>query len=293
MKKIVLFGSGGYVGNAFLDLLLKKPNVEVFSFSSREELNFTDKDIVSYLLDTVQPDFVINCAGYTGKPNVDSCETDRNNCLKGNVIFPIDLADLCADKNIMLGHVSSGCIYTGKRNDGTGFTEADLPNFSFRNNNCSFYSGTKALCEELMSQYNNVYIWRLRIPFNNINSSRNYLTKLMTYKTLLEAENSISHLNEFVDASLQCYTKELNPGIYNITNTGSVSTSGIVELLRKYSLPYKDYSYKFFTDEEEFMATAAKTPRSNCVLDNSKLLKSGIYVSDAYEAVEKSLQTWR
>ena len=291
MKKIVLLGSGGYVGNAYNQLLLKK-DLEVISYPSRKIFDFTDKDKLSNLLDITKPDFVINCAGYTGKPNVDSCETDKNNCLKGNVIFPIDLAEVCSDRKILLGHVSSGCIYTGKRNDGIGFKETDVPNFSFRNNNCSFYSGTKALCEELLSSYNNVFIWRLRIPFNNIDSSRNYLSKLMKYKCLLEAENSISHLNEFVEATFKCYEKEIEPGIYNVTNTGAVITSGVVDLLRNFNMPYKEYHYNFYQNEEEFMAKAAITPRSNCVLDNSKILSAGIHMSDAYEAVERCLYDW-
>jgi hypothetical protein len=44
---------------------------------------------------------------------------------------------------------SSGCIYTGSRPDGSGFTEENPPNFNFRQNNCSFYSGTKALAPGL------------------------------------------------------------------------------------------------------------------------------------------------
>ncbi len=35
--------------------------------------------------------------------------------------------------------------------DGGGFREDDAPNFSFRTNHCSFYSGTKALGEEVLA----------------------------------------------------------------------------------------------------------------------------------------------
>jgi hypothetical protein len=31
-----------------------------------------------------------------------------------------------------------------------------------------------------------------------------------------------------------------------------------------------DKQFKFFEDEEQFMSKAAKTPRSNCVLDTPK-----------------------
>jgi dTDP-4-dehydrorhamnose reductase len=58
-----------------------------------------------------------------------------------------------------------------------GFTETDTPNFSFRDPPCSFYSGTKALGEEAMAGIGQSYIWRLRIPFDEFDNARNYLSK--------------------------------------------------------------------------------------------------------------------
>jgi hypothetical protein len=98
------------------------------------------------------------------------------------------------------------------------FTEEDAPNFTFRQNNCSFYSGTKALGEEVLAPYPNVYIWRVRIPFDQFDHPRNYLTKLMRYNRLLDARNSISELREFVDASVRCWERRIPFGVYNMTN---------------------------------------------------------------------------
>ncbi|NBP04296.1 MAG: NAD-dependent epimerase/dehydratase family protein, partial [Proteobacteria bacterium] len=228
---------------------------------------------------------VINAAGYTGKPNVDACEYHKGECIDGNVTFPWKLAEFCKDYKVPLCHVSSGCIYTGSGN----FTEKHPPNFSFRQNFCSFYSGSKALGEEVLKGYDNVWIWRLRIPFDNRNSPRNYLTKLMTYPKLLEAENSISHLEDFVTYCLASYRLG-DPGIYNITNTGSVTTSQVVDLIKKYNIVDKEF--QFFKDEIEFMQQAAKAPRSNCTMDNSKLRNLGIPVRTAVEAIEDSLKNW-
>ncbi len=55
---------------------------------------------------------------------------------------------------------------TGSRPDGSGFTEEDAPNFTFRQNNCSFYSRTKALGEEVLTSYQRL-IWRVWIFFTN------------------------------------------------------------------------------------------------------------------------------
>ena len=70
----------------------------------------------------------------------------------------------------------------------------------------------------------NVYIWRLRIPFNEVDNPRNYLTKLMRYPRLLEAANSISQLEEFVAATFACWEKRVPFGTYNVTNPGHVTT---------------------------------------------------------------------
>ena len=65
------------------------------------------------------------------KPNVDACEVHKAECLAGNAVLPGTIAQACEAANVPWGHVSSGCIYTGSRPDGSGFTEEDAPNFSF------------------------------------------------------------------------------------------------------------------------------------------------------------------
>lgn len=238
----------------------------------------------------LSPDILINCAGYTGKPNVDACELDKASCLSGNAVLPGIIAEACDRLQIPWGHVSSGCIYTGSRSDGSGFTEEDPANFSFRQNNCSFYSGTKALGEEILADASSCYIWRLRIPFSNIDSPRNYISKVMNYDTLLEAENSLSELNEFVDASLDCFKNQLDFGIYNLTNPGSVKTSDVVKIIQDAGLTNKRFT--FFQSESEFMRMAAKTPRSNCVLDSSKALAAGLKLSPIRDSIQAAVETW-
>jgi dTDP-4-dehydrorhamnose reductase len=285
---IILLGGSGYVGNAF-QKYFEQSDIEFLSVA-RAQCDYTDKDALNQLLKETNPDFLINTAGYTGKPNVDACELHKAECLDGNAVLPGTIREVCESHEIIWGQVSSGCIYTGRREDGEGFTEDDTPNFSFRTDNCSFYSGTKALGEEVLDGAENCYIWRLRIPFNHVDSPRNYLSKLINYDTLLEAENSISHIDEFVRCCTETYSKQVPFGIYNVTNTGFVTTHEVADLIKTHLLPDKEA--KFFTDEDEFMKLAAKTPRSNCVMDNSKLLSTGIEIREVHEAVVQSLNNW-
>ena len=112
----------------------------------------------------------------------------------------------------------------------------------------------------------------------------------MRYERLLEATNSLSQLQEFVRACWECFEKGLPGGLYNVTNPGCVTTHEVVELIRKSGVSQKEF--QFFRDESEFMQKAAITPRSNCVLDSSKILSHGIHLTQVHEAIETALKNW-
>uniref|UniRef100_UPI00404A3D15 sugar nucleotide-binding protein n=1 Tax=Cephaloticoccus sp. TaxID=1985742 RepID=UPI00404A3D15 len=241
---IYLLGGSGYVGAAY-QVLLQRKGIP-FRNLRRADFDYTNTSALTELLRTEKPDFLINAAGYTGKPNVDACELHKAECLFGNGVLPGRIAEACTTAGVPWGHVSSGCIYTGARPDGSGFTETDTPNFNFRANNCSFYSGTKALGEEVIADRDDVYIWRLRIPFDHNDGPRNYLSKMMRYQRLLDAANSISQLQEFVAATFACWEKRVPFGTYNITNPGQVTTHEVVDLIRQSGVCTKEFS--FFKD---------------------------------------------
>lgn len=286
--RIALPGSTGYIGQHFVTELALRGHTCLPI--RRSECDVYDVDTLTKHLDDLSPDFLINCAGYTGKPNIDACELHKAECLAGNAVLPGVIAQSCQQLNLPWGHVASGCIFTGWRDDGGGFTEADPPNFTFRQNNCSFYSGTKALGEEILSDAEQCYLWRLRIPFSAVDSPRNYLSKLMTYERLLDVRNSLSYLPEFVTACLDCCQRQLPFGIYNLTNPGSVTTREVIELIRDSGIV--DKQFKFFTSESEFMRQAATAPRSNCVLDSSKATQAGLKLSPVEEAIKHCLIQW-
>src|SRR5204863_6670466 len=139
---------------------------------------------------------------------------------------------------------------------------------------CSFYSGTKALGEEIISGIGQSYLWRLRIPFDEHDSSRNYLSKIQRYSKVYDNVNSISHRGDYVRACLDLWERRAPFGIYNVTNPGIISTRQVVALLQK--LLRLDRSFEFFANDEEFYRLAAKAPRSNCLLDVSKLRNTGV-----------------
>ena len=285
---VILLGGSGYVGLAYQKLFTRLG--VPFRNLARKQVDYTDSHQLADLLAESGAEFLINAAGYTGKPNVDACESDKAECLFGNAVLPGRVQAACERAGVPWGHVSSGCIFSGERPGGGGFREEDAPNFSFRTNHCSFYSGTKALGEEVLAGAENCFVWRLRIPFNQFDSPRNYLTKVMTYARLLEAANSLSQLDDFVRTTFECWQRRVPFGTYNVTNPGRVTTREVVDLIRASGV--SDKAFEFFSDEDEFMRLAAKTPRSNCVLDTAKLQATGIEMPEVHDAVADSLRRW-
>ena len=112
----------------------------------------------------------------------------------------------------------------------------------------------------------------------------------LRYERLLDATNSLSQLDEFAEACVACWVRKVPFGLYNLTNPGSVTTREVVELIRKYGLSSKQF--EFFDSEDQFMSLAAKTPRSNCVLDSSKAVAAGLPLSPVMEAIERALKAW-
>lgn len=284
--KIVLLGANGYIGESFQKLLEnKKVN---FTSVTRKECDLLDKDKLHAIIEELRPSAIINCAGYTGHPNVDACENNKQECKDKNYEVPRNISKIANDLNIKWVHVSSGCIYYGDNNS-KGFSEQDKPNFCFESLPCSYYSGIKANAEKMLQEDKNVYICRLRIPFNQFKHHKNYITKLLKYDRVLSAVNSLSNVNEFVEACFYLLEKQCDTGIYNLTNTGSVETKFVTKLLNKH-LTSKQFI--FFENDKDFYSTAAQTPRSNCVLDNTKILNSGFKMRHIAEALEESIMKY-
>jgi dTDP-4-dehydrorhamnose reductase len=312
---IVLLGASGYIGEAF-ERVIKLRGYPLTAVS-RKQMDYTQFEKLVIFLRQTRPSFLINAAGYTGKPNVDACETARAETLAGNTLLPQTIAHACLETGIPWGHVSSGCIYSGakvaqggqvhiekdltkpdlrKLAEGSpssigGYTELDAPNFSFRDPPSSFYSASKALAEEAIGGVGQIYTWRLRIPFDEIDHFRNYLSKVQRYPKVYDNINSISHREDFVRACLDLWQARAPFGIYNVTNPGFITTRHVVGMIQRILKPKRQF--EFWANDEEFYRVAAKTPRSNCVMDTTKLLSAGVKMRPVEEALEDALTNWK
>jgi UDP-glucose 4,6-dehydratase len=288
MSKILLLGASGYIGEAFSAELARR-SCEAIPLS-RAQVNYTDFSVLqSYIHDELGGiDFLINAAGYTGRTSIDQCEAEKDATLRGNLLLPQMLSHLALVEGFHWLQIGTGCLYQGD-NGGSGYTEEDPPNFCFSSPPCNFYCGVKELAEQVLCADPRCYIARLRIPFDEFDGPRNFLTKLLKYDKVYVNRNTISHRGDFVRACIDLYERDAPKGVYNITNPGSMTTREVVAMMQE--ILQLDREFKFWKSDEEFYSFA-QSPRSNCVLDIAKLESTGIHLRPMNEALRESLLNW-
>jgi len=252
MKTKYLIIGNGYLGNKFLNYF---PN----SIMCKNKIN-TYQDAKTEIL-KYSPEWVLNCAGATGRPNVDWCEDHRQETFDSNVVLPLNLAKACKDLKVKMLHLGSGCVYYGD-NNGKGFSETDRSNFGG-----SFYSLTKALSEQLLLDYDVLQL-RLRMPIDAEMGPRNFITKIIHYKKIINVKNSMTFVDDLFSVA-KVLMERNKTGVFNVTNPGAMSHTEILELYKK----YKDPTFKYEVITVDELNKMTKAQRSNCILNTEKLEK--------------------
>lgn len=276
----VILGKG-FVGT-HLSHYFRKNNIDHKIFS-QTELDYTDPTTFRDFLETNDRDikWVINCSGYTGIPNVDACEDNKELCYAYNVLYPIQVVKLCDRFKIPVIHIGSGCIYSGYDK---AYSEEDIPNFGMYSNTSSYYSKCKHVFETFAQEFN-CYILRIRIPFTDVMTRKNYFTKLFNYDTLINELNSVTSLNDFDEFIVRFISSKPDYGIYNVVNPQPIKAEEVVELLKKYGL--KNPNWKFI----DLKDLNTKANRSNCVLSTSKIAELGLELPDTRESLVRDIVT--
>lgn len=122
MKKVLITGANGLLGQKLVSLFAKKENIQLLA-TSRGECRFSIPKNVSYqnlditsavdcmaLIEEFQPEVLIHAAAMT---QVDACETDRELCDSINVTGVNNLIQAISDHHTHFIHISTDFIYEG------------------------------------------------------------------------------------------------------------------------------------------------------------------------------------
>ena len=210
-------------------------------------------------------------------PNVDWCETHREETIRSNVTGPLVLLDECQRRQLYLVHLSTGCLFQGD-NGGRGFAEVDPPNFFG-----SYYVRSKVYADQILSEYP-VLILRPRMPFDDSLHERTLLGKLIRYRRVLDAANSLTYIPDFLRATQQLIAAR-QEGIFHVVNPGVTSPFEVMQRYRERVDP--DHRFERLLPDQ--LAEVAEAPRSSCVLSADKLIRSGITMRPVSDAIESAL----
>lgn len=271
--KFLITGPRGYLGQHFQQFLSNQGETVIPS-----QADIGDLKAVLNELNEHKPDVIINCAGKTGRPNVDWCETHQAETLYANVTGPLVLLQACTQTNTRLVHLGSGCVYDGD-NNGQGFSETDEPNFDG-----SFYSRTKAWSERMLSEFPILQL-RLRMPIDANAGERNFISKILKYDKVINVPNSMTVIEDFLPTSYELI-KRGKTGIYNMTNPGAIDHKTILDLYRDEIDPR--YTYELMSLEEMYDKYAC-AGRSNCLLNTEKLAAEGLAMRPIEDAIRDCL----
>ena len=260
--KFLVYGATGWIGG-WTARLLRERGHDVVLATARMQ----DREHVARELDQHEPDRVVCAAGLTGRPNVDWCETHRVETIRTNVVGTLTLADLCCARGLHMTLFATGCTFEYDEEhpagSGAGFTEDDRPNFAG-----SYYSATKGVVEDLLREFENVLILRVRMPISaDIEYPRNFISKIMTYNKICSIPNSMTVLDELLPIACDLAEAGELAGPLNFTNPGIVSHNEILEMVRDHLRPGLAWT-NFSLEEQSHVLKAA---RSNNLLDTTRL----------------------
>jgi len=281
MKKIIVTGSNGLLGQKVTELSIQDPEIELIATSigpnrhnlkdgyTYEELDVLDLDRLNELVARYQPDSIIHTAAMT---NVDACEAERTKCYALNVQSVKNLVDVCQRRDIQLIHLSTDFIFDGE--DGP-YTEEAEPN------PLSYYGETK-LESELILKNSSCHwaILRTIIVYGIVNDmSRSNI--VLWAKGALEKGEPINVVNdqwrmptlaEDLAACCLLAVKKNASGVFNVSGKDLMS---ILEIVERVADHYRLNKSLIKAISAESLNQAAKRPKKTGFILDKAIVELG------------------
>lgn len=244
MKKILVTGSNGFLGQKVVDLLAGNDLYEVTAISKGPNRNPNQIGYVFYQIDLLDQsiladflsnhifDAIIHTAAMT---SVEACEADKAACQLINVDLVKTLADYCEKNKTQLIHLSTDFVFDGKK--GIVYNELDSPNPQ------SEYGKSKYASEQILAQSSCHYAILRTILVYGINADPNRSNLVLWAKGKLSQKEAIKVVNDqwrmptFVDDlanACQLAIERDAQGIFHISGAELMSINEAVYAIADY-----------------------------------------------------------
>lgn len=226
--KFLVLGCNGMAGH-MISLYLKEQGHDVLGFALEKSSlvdsvagDAQDSTFMKELIGVNRFDTVINCIGLLNQ----TCDKNKAAAVYLNSYFPHQLAELTADTDTQVIHMSTDCVFSGKRGQ---YTEGDL------RDGTTFYDRTKALGE--IENHKDLTL-RQSIVGPDINQNgigllnwfmqqhgevNGYTGALWTGQTTLQLAKT-----------MEIAARERVHGLYNMVPDKSISKCDLLRLFNKY-----------------------------------------------------------
>lgn len=250
MKKVIITGSNGLLGQKLVKLLLTRENYEIHALARGENrlinkvgyvyynIDITQRNELTKLIGKISPQIIIHTAAMT---NVDACELNQEECDRINVRAVESIVNICEDMNIHLIHISTDFIFDGEKE--TFYTEEDLPN------PLSHYGLSKLKSEEIILKSNIKYVILRTILVYGLVDHNDRSNVVLWVKNSIEAKKEITVVTDQYrmptfaeDLAESCLLAIENDasGIYNVSSNKLMSIYEIAfEVARVFNLDSK------------------------------------------------------
>jgi dTDP-4-dehydrorhamnose reductase len=231
VAKVLVLGSSGMIGHQVFNYLKFNSVFELYNISFRKKLQHDSilldarsEDTFVKCIESISPNYIINCVGVL----INSSNSDPENAIFINSYLPHRLSRLADVINAKLIHISTDCVFSGKK--GTSYIETDEKDGN------GVYAKTKGIGEvisdkhitlrtsvvgpELKSDGEELFHWFM-VQSGSISG---YTSAIWSGVTSME-------LAKAVEWSII----ENITGMYHITNNTSISKSDLLELFKKHT----------------------------------------------------------
>lgn len=260
MKKILVTGGNGQLGNCFLKLSGDYQDRYQFTFTDSSTLDITDPDQISDFFTELKPDFCINASAYTA---VDLAETEKEKAFAVNAAGVAHLAEACCDNKCTLIHISTDYVFDGDTN--ISYSEDNFTNPQ------GVYGASKREGEELALAINpKTIVIRTSWLYSEFN--KNFVKTMLNLFTIKDELGIVAdqfgqptNANDLADAVMTIIEKEPKTyGIFHFSNQPETTWFDFASKIAE--LSGSDIKLNAITTEQ-FPTPAKRPKRSTMALD--------------------------